>query len=425
MQARCCGSIAERAVPASWPVRRNPAARTVAVRTPIGIGYESCSDSATSISGVIPDCPAPRGLRGARVFRLRHGPEPGLDVREIRAQEGAAAGAARCASCDESGSAAGRPRHCTTAHEQKPGRTARGTRRRAAPRSPSYSASVSHSRVRAWLRATSSSTPAHAARVASRYAARIRRDGRRGRRAAVEGLVVVVGARAFRFQQVDVREFGAGNQGGVPRRPAGSALASRPVVPDPSERGTAARRGAQIPSDSPTAPTMAAVSDISLGWVITFATFTAAGLSFCRRAEQVAELAEDDVHRHPVRNPVSTDTETTRVKRAPPQRSTPAMIMITPAGPDAANSTSGRRALEKSPCAGPAASAVAVVAVTTIIRVLVASSPPIGLAMAGGQPVRGSDADEHGGRHAVRNARDRARNAGDGILPQGGGIGAR
>jgi hypothetical protein len=43
-----------------------------------------------------------------------------------------------------------------------------------------------------------------------------------------------------------------------------------------------------------------------------------------RRTQQVCELPEDDVHSDPVRNPVSTDTETKRVKR--PRRSRPAAI---------------------------------------------------------------------------------------------------
>ena len=34
----------------------------------------------------VDEAPATRGLRGAWVLRLRHGPEPGLDVREIRAK---------------------------------------------------------------------------------------------------------------------------------------------------------------------------------------------------------------------------------------------------------------------------------------------------------------------------------------------------
>jgi hypothetical protein len=82
----------------------------------------------------------------------------------------------------------------------------------------------------------------------------------------------------------------------------------------------------------------------------------------------------------PLKNPVSTDTETNRVKR--PQRNTPATIIITPARVDSMNSASGRSALEKPPKAEPAASAAAVVVVvTTISRVLTASPPPMGPAM--------------------------------------------
>ncbi len=81
----------------------------------------------------------------------------------------------------------------------------------------------------------------------------------------------------------------------------------------------------------------------------------------------------------PVRNPVSTDTETKRAKR--PQRNMPAAIIITPASADSRNRASGRSALEKPPSVEPAASAAAVVVVTTISRVLTASPPPIGPTM--------------------------------------------
>ena len=81
----------------------------------------------------------------------------------------------------------------------------------------------------------------------------------------------------------------------------------------------------------------------------------------------------------PLRNPVSTDTETNRVKR--PQRNTPATTIITPASADSTNRASGRSAPEKAPNVEPAASAAAVVVVTTINRVLTATPPPIGPAM--------------------------------------------
>ena len=38
------------------------------------------------------------------------------------------------------------------------------------------------------------------------------------------------------------------------------------------------------------------------------------------------------------------------------------------------------------------------------------------------RPYTGFTADEYGGRHPVRHARDRARHAGDGILAQPAGI---
>ena len=134
-----------------------------------------------------------------------------------------------------------------------------------------------------------------------------------------------------------------------------------------------------IISRSADTPTAAAVSDISLGWVTTFQALTTAGLPVCGEPRRSPSWPSTMLTATPVRNPVSTDTETKRVKR--PQRSTPAMIIITPASADSTNSASGRSAPEKPLSAEPAASAAAVVVVTTISRVLTARPPPIGPAM--------------------------------------------
>jgi hypothetical protein len=126
-------------------------------------------------------------------------------------------------------------------------------------------------------------------------------------------------------------------------------------------------------------PTAAAVSDMSLGWVSTFQALTTAGLPFCVEPSRSPSWPRMMFTATPLRNPVSTDTETNRVNR--PQRSMPAAIIITPASADSMNSASGRSAPEKGPKADPAASAAAVVVVTTISRVLTATPPPIGPAM--------------------------------------------
>jgi hypothetical protein len=113
--------------------------------------------------------------------------------------------------------------------------------------------------------------------------------------------------------------------------------------------------------------------------VITLKAFTTAGLPVCGEPSRSPSCPRMMFTATPVRNPVSTDTDTNRVNR--PKRSTPAAIIITPASADSTNSASGRSAPEKLPNADPAARAAAVVVVTTINRVLTARPPPIGPAI--------------------------------------------